>query len=145
MTPVTKLLLLVIGFFLFFTVRSMFAQTAKSMGGRVSPTEAAARVKAGSAILIDVREPDEWNSGVAAPAYLLPLSDLKGARKKWAHVLEDAKDKQILLYCRSGNRSGQAAALLAKAGYFVANVGGFDDWQKAGLPTRKPDEPAGND
>lgn len=145
MTPITKLLLLVIGFFLFFTVRSMFAQTAKSEKGRVSPIEAAARVKAGSAILIDVREPDEWNSGVAAPAYLLPLSDLRGARKKWAHVLEDAKDKQILLYCRSGNRSGQAAALLAKAGYSVANVGGFSDWQKAGLPTRKPDEPAGNE
>lgn len=148
MTPITKLLLLVIGFFLFFTVRSMFAQTAKSTksaGARVSPAEAAARVKAGSAILIDVREPDEWIPGVAAPAYLLPLSDLRGGRKKWAHVLEDAKDKQILLYCRSGNRSGQAAALLAKAGYSVANVGGFSEWQKAGLPTRKPDEPAGND
>lgn len=145
MTPVTKLLLLVIGFFLFFTVRSMFAQSAKTDLPRISPTNAAAKVRDGSAILIDVREPSEWQSGVAAPAYLLPLSDLKGSRKKWAHVLENAKGQALLLYCHSGNRSGQAAALLAKAGFTVANVGGFADWQSAGLPTRSPDEPADND
>lgn len=144
MTPVTKLLLLVIGLFLFFTVRSMRAQSAKPDTARVAPTDAAARVKAGSAILIDVREPSEWDSGVAAPAYLLPLSDLRGARNKWALVLEDSKGKELLLYCRSGGRSAQAAAILAKQGFKTGNVGGFNEWETAKLPTRKPDEPAGN-
>ena len=123
MASLTKLLLLIIGIFLFFTVRSMFAASAKSDVPRMAPAEAAAQVKAGTAILIDVREPSEWESGVAAPAYLLPLSDLRAERTKWGHVLADAKDKQLLLYCRSGNRSGQAAALLAAEGFAVANVG----------------------
>ncbi|MDB4474541.1 rhodanese-like domain-containing protein [Opitutaceae bacterium] len=145
MTPVTKLLLLIIGLFLFFTVRSMFAQNTKPPANRLTPAEAAARVKAGTAILIDVREPNEWTPGVAAPAYLLPLSDLRSDRKKWAHVLKDAKGKELLLYCRSGGRSGQAAAILAKEGFKTLNVGGFNDWTTAKLPTRKPDEPAGNE
>lgn len=145
MTPLTKLFLFVIALMLFFAVRSMFAQSGKSGGAQVEPGAAAEKVRAGEAILVDVREPSEWNSGVAAPAYLLPLSDLNGNRTKWAHVLAEAKDKSIYLYCRSGNRSGQAAAQLAKEGFTVANAGGFKAWKAAGLPTRSPDEPAGND
>lgn len=145
MTPVTKLLLLVIGLFLFFAVRSLFAQSPRSDIPRISPPDAQAKVKAGQAVLIDVREPAEWEEGVAAAAYLLPLSDLKGERKKWQHVLDAAKGKDVILYCRSGNRSGQAAAILAEQGFQVANVGGFRDWQAADLPTRKPDEPAANE
>ena len=60
-------------------------------------------------------------------------------------MLADAKGKELLLYCRSGNRSGQAAALLAKEGFKTLNAGGFSEWQTAKLPTRKPDEPAGNE
>ena len=138
------IVLLGLGFLLVLLARSAFAQSDVP---QLSPTEAAAKVKAGEAVLIDVREPAEWESGVAAPAYLLPLSDLRGARAKWQHVLDSAKaeGKPILLYCRSGNRSGQAAAQLAKEGFTVANVGGFNDWTKARLPTRTPDEPASND
>ncbi len=111
---------------------------------RVSPVEAAARVEAGEALLIDVREPAEWaESGVAKPALTLSLSDLRGDRTTWAKVLAEAKAKStpLLLYCRSGNRSGQAAALLAAEGYTVANVGGFRDWQAADLPTRTVSAP----
>jgi rhodanese-related sulfurtransferase len=135
--------LLAIGFILFRTVRSLFASGGG--GTRISATEAAAQVRAGQALLIDVREPAEWESGVAAPAYLLPLSDLRGARKKWQHVLDDTGGKILILYCRSGNRSGQAAALLAKEGFTVANAGGFRDWQAVKLPVRGPEDPAGND
>ncbi len=141
MSPLTKLFLLVIGLMLFFTVRSLFAAGAP----REEPRAAAAKVRTGEGIIIDVREPNEWESGVAAPAHLLPLSDLKGDRTKWAHVLAESKAAPIYLYCRSGNRSGQAAAILAKEGFTVANIGGVSDWQAAELPTRLPDEPAGND
>ncbi|MCF3652373.1 rhodanese-like domain-containing protein [Synoicihabitans lomoniglobus] len=138
------LALIALAFVFLAVVRTAFGQGG---GPRIEPTEAAAKVRAGEAILIDVREPAEWSEGVAAPAYLLPLSDLRGARKKWSHVLATAKkeNKQVLLYCRSGNRSGQAANILAKEGFDVANVGGFRDWNRANLPLRAPDEPAGNE
>ena len=108
----------------------------------IAPAEAAQRVADGKAVLIDVREPNEWaETGVAAPATLLPLSDLNGDRKQWKNFLEKNRDKELILYCRTGNRSGRAARLLAEEGYHTLNVGGFRDWQAANLPTRKIDEP----
>lgn len=126
--------LLLAGIAAFFGLSHVFADTPK-----IAPSEAAAKVAAGEAILVDVREPAEWKEGVAAPAVLLPLSDLRGERKQWKAFLEQAGDKPILLYCRSGNHSGQAAEILAKEGKTVANAGAFKDWQAAGLPTRKPE------
>jgi rhodanese-related sulfurtransferase len=109
----------------------------------VAPAEAAKRVADGKAVLIDVREPAEWvETGVAAPAALLPLSNLNGDRKLWKEFLEKNRDKELILYCRSGNRSGRAAKLLAGEGFRTANAGGFGDWQSANLPVRKSDQPA---
>ena len=106
----------------------------------IAPAEAAQRVADGKAALIDVREPKEWTeTGVAAPAALLPLSDLNGDRKQWKEFLEKNRDKELILYCRTGSRSGRAAKLLAEEGYRTLNAGGFQDWQTAGLPTRKVD------
>ena len=104
---------------------------------RVTPAEAAQRVADGKAVLIDVREPDEWTDGVAAPAELLALSDLTGPRQAWKSFLEKNRDQELILYCRSGGRSGRAAQLLAAEGYRTANAGGFNDWAHAGLPTRR--------
>ena len=109
----------------------------------IAPAEAAQRVADGKAVLIDVREPKEWaETGVAAPATLLPLSDLNGDRKQWKGFLEKNRDKELILYCRTGNRSGRAAKLLAEEGYRTLNAGGFQDWQAAHLPTRKIDAPS---
>lgn len=111
----------------------------------LAPAEAAKRVAAGTAVLVDVREPAEWAAtGVAAPAVLLPKSDFDGAQQQWKEFLEKTGDKQIILYCRSGNRSGIVAATLAKQGRNVANAGAFKDWQAAGLPVRKVMQPAGD-
>jgi rhodanese-related sulfurtransferase len=107
-------------------------------GPRVGPEEAAARLKNGTAVLIDVREPDEWaETGAAEPALLLPLSDLRGARTRWNAFLEKNRDKELLLYCRSGNRSGQAVSILGKEGFKAVNAGSFSAWKSAGLPVRK--------
>jgi rhodanese-related sulfurtransferase len=74
----------------------------------VAPAEAAKRVADGTAVLIDVREPAEWaETGVAAPAALLPLSDLNGDRKQWTEFLEKNRAKELILYCRSGHRAGR--------------------------------------
>lgn len=128
------LIAIVVVVLVFFAARSV----AGAAGPRVTPEEAAKRVAAGTAVLIDVREPDEWAGGVAKPALLLSLSDLRAARKDWKPVLEKNRDKELILYCRSGNRSGIAAKILADEGFKTINAGGFSAWQSAGLPTRKP-------
>lgn len=111
------------------------------LAGEIIPAQDAAdRVASGNAVLVDVREPAEWaDSGVAEPAVLLSLSDLRGERTHWKTFLEQNKDKELILYCRSGNRSGIAASILEKEGYKVANAGGFKHWVGAGLPVRSVD------
>lgn len=116
----------------------MFVAKRLLAGPTLPPEESEKRVAAGTAILIDVREPSEWASGVAKPALLLPLSDLTGPRTKWQPVLDQNKDKEFLVYCRSGTRSGMAAGILRKEGFKVSNAGSFAAWHNAGLPTRQP-------
>jgi len=89
--------------------------------------EAARRIQAGEALMVDVREPDEWALGRAPQASHLPLSAL--------HPDQVPTDRPVLAMCRTGNRSGKAATQLAAAGVDVANVvGGMQAWHAAGLP-----------
>ncbi len=108
---------------------------------KLTPQEASQLLKDGNAVLVDVREPAECaDTGVAAPAVLLPKSDFDGAQALWKPFLAQngpASGKTIVLYCASGNRAGRIAAKLAAKGLKVANAGGFGDWQAAGLPVRK--------
>lgn len=106
---------------------------------RITAAEAARRVADGKAVLVDVREPAECaESGVAAPAVLLPMSDFRGDQALWKPFLESVKGKEVILYCRSGGRAGNVGEALAKQGVTVANAGGFKDWAAEKLPTRKP-------
>jgi rhodanese-related sulfurtransferase len=113
---------------------------------KIAPADAAKLVADGKAVLVDVREPAEWaDTGVAEPAVLLAMSDFDGAQKDWKPFLEQNCDKQILVYCRSGRRSGLVATALAAKGFQAANVGGLKDWTAAGLPMRKVSPPPPND
>ena len=104
---------------------------------RITASDAARLVQDGNAVLVDVREPAEWAAtGVAAPAALLPMSDFKGERKLWRPFLEQHAGKELVLYCRSGRRSGLVAQALAAEGWQTRNAGRFQDWVNAGLPTR---------
>lgn len=107
-------------------------------GPKIAPADAMEKVRSGAAVLIDVREPAEWGGGVVEGALLLPLSDLRGPRRSWAKPLADSKGRELVLYCRSGNRSGIAAGILEKEGWTVWNAGGFSSWQKAGQPVAIP-------
>ncbi len=128
-----KILLLIA---LVFAVR--FVTQRMLAGPILTPEEAARRVAAGTAVLIDVREPNEWRDGVVTGALLLPLSDLQGDRQQWKPVLAANADKELILYCRSGNRSGIAVRLLAGEKFKTANAGGFSAWKAAGQPVRTP-------
>lgn len=125
-------------FFLLVISVFTFASMAAAEVPTISATEAAKRVQEGKAVLVDVREPHEWaETGVAAPATLLPMSDFNGEQKLWKPFLEKHAGKELLLYCRSGNRSGQVAAKLAAQGQPVANAGAFKEWQAANLPVQQ--------
>jgi rhodanese-related sulfurtransferase len=129
-----------LGLVLLFSVTALAAAEAV----RISPAEAAKRVAAGTAVLVDVREPAEWvATGVATPALLLPKSEFDdGERGDWKPFLEKNRDKQVILYCRSGHRAGVLGAVLAARGFQVANAGGLKDWESAGLPVRLVAEPS---
>jgi rhodanese-related sulfurtransferase len=125
--------LLSVGVAAFFVIRTLL-----STRPAVSPGEAHAAVQSGVAVLVDVREPVEWSSGVARPATLLAFSDLRGSRRSWRPFLEKNRGKRIIVYCASGARSGSAAALLRREGHDAVNLGGFGRWAAAGLPVRRP-------
>ena len=92
-----------------------------------------AEVADGKALLIDVREPDEFQAGHAPESELVPVGDILAGKFK-----ESDKDKKIYLYCRSGNRAGQALTALKSQGYKnVVNLGGLSDWQGMGGKTIK--------
>lgn len=105
---------------------------------RVRPAEAAPRIRAAEAILIDVREPGEWEAGVAEGAELLPLSDLGGRRERWRPFLEKHAGRELLCYCAAGGRSGIAARTLAAEGFRAANAGSLGEWSGAGWPVVPP-------
>lgn len=87
------------------------------------------------ALLLDVREPDEYAAVHAVNAKLIPLGQV-GARLK---EIEAYKDKPVAVICRSGRRSAQAVQILKEAGFTqVVNVeGGTSAWVNAGLEVIK--------
>jgi molybdopterin/thiamine biosynthesis adenylyltransferase/rhodanese-related sulfurtransferase len=91
--------------------------------GEVTPAQLA---KLTDAVLIDVREPYEWNQGHLDGATLIPMGQL--------HRSLDSipRDRDVILYCRSGSRSAHALEMLRGAGYHRAKhlKGGILAWQR---------------
>jgi rhodanese-related sulfurtransferase len=92
-------------------------------------------VKEQKAVIIDVREPEEWQQGHLAGAGLLPLSTLERGMtpQELAKILP--KGKIIYCYCLAGGRCAEAAALLKPLGYDVRAIKpGYPQLVKAGFP-----------
>nr|WP_145164894.1 rhodanese-like domain-containing protein [Paenibacillus terrae] len=89
-----------------------------------TPQEVASRLNHGEKLyMLDVREPEEWAAGHLEGAKHIPLGQLTGR----LHELD--KSKEIIVICRSGNRSGLACELLSEKGFDVVNMtGGMNDW-----------------
>lgn len=105
----------------------------------INPQEAHALVQEKKAVLVDVREEHELvESGMAEGAQWMPTSEMDEDHPRWKEFKAALpKDKKVLLYCRSGQRSGRVAEFLKDEGFDALNAGGFKDWQSAGLPTQK--------
>jgi DMSO/TMAO reductase YedYZ molybdopterin-dependent catalytic subunit/rhodanese-related sulfurtransferase len=104
------------------------AAAAPEVGART----AAALVGAG-ALILDVREPGEWQAGHVAQAWLLPMGQV--AR----HRSDLPRDRRIVVACRSGGRSAAVAEALRAWGFDAVNLsGGMCAWAAAGLPAVTP-------
>ena len=81
-------------------------------------------------LILDVREQSEYDDGHIPGITLIPMGEVP------ARLNEIPTDKEVILTCRSGNRSGQVADFLRQQGYTnVHNMeGGIVAWEAAGLP-----------
>jgi rhodanese-related sulfurtransferase len=79
------------------------------------------------AVMLDVREPDEWQAGHIEGALHIPLADLP------SRLGELPGEGDLVVVCRSGGRSARAVAWLAQNGYDALNLdGGMGAWAAAG-------------
>jgi phage shock protein E len=96
----------------------------------ISAAQAYQKYQQGNVFFLDVREPDEWNSGHIPNTTLIPLGELQN------RLNELPKDKEIVVVCRTGHRSLQGAQTLVTNGF--TNVfsmdGGVHAWGTAGYP-----------
>ena len=77
--------------------------------------------------LIDVRTAEEYRAGHIAGSVNLSLQEIQAGKMPTI-----AKDKTVYVYCHSGNRSGQATAILKNAGYTVVDLGAITHVQSIG-------------
>ena len=103
----------------------------------VAASEFEKELKADSVILLDVRTPQEYAEGHIDGAI---NRDVKSDDFQLQAEKELSKDTTVLVYCRSGRRSMEAAESLAKLGYRVVNLtGGIIEWMDDGLPVSVED------
>jgi rhodanese-related sulfurtransferase len=95
----------------------------------ISLEEAVAKREAG-AFILDVRQPEEWNEYHVPGSTLIPLGELA------SRVDELPLDQEIVVVCRSGNRSAQGRDILMGAGFtqVTSLAGGLSQWRAAGYP-----------
>jgi len=117
------------------TFRDLLA-TAKSQIIEVDTEQAQARISAGNVLVLDVREPDEYDQGALPDALHIPRGHLE------AQIEAKAIDKTqtVVVYCAGGVRSAFAARTLQELGYtdVLSMAGGFGKWKDEGRAWRQP-------
>jgi rhodanese-related sulfurtransferase len=108
---------------------------AKKKITEIFPSEAAAKSKSGEAVIVDVREKDEWDEEHIPDATHMSRGTIE------LDIEEKVPDKNAMIFCHcgGGGRSALAAENLQKMGYKKVRsmAGGFKAWKAAGLPTSK--------
>jgi phage shock protein E len=108
---------------------------AKKKITEISPIEAAAKSKSGEAVILDVREKDEWDEGHIPDAIHMS----RGTIELDIEEKVPDSDAMIICHCGGGGRSALAAESLQKMGYknVRSMAGGLKAWRAAGLSTTK--------
>ncbi len=108
---------------------------AKNNIREISPQDAAAKSQSGEAVIVDVREKDEWDEEHIPNATHLSRGTIE------LDIEEKVPDLNALIicHCGGGGRSALAAESLQRMGYnnVRSMAGGFKAWKAAGLPTEK--------
>lgn len=121
---ITILLLLILAV----TFNLLFAQDVQS----INPVEAKKLMDSKKAIFIDVREKDELVSGTIENSLNIPMSLMNNNRTSFNDLIAKLPlDKEIIVFCRSGRRSGIVGKILKKSGLKVLNLGGYERWKKS--------------
>ncbi len=108
---------------------------AKKKITEISPTDAAAKAKSSNAVIVDVREKDEFEEDHIPDAVHLSRGTIElGIEQKFPD-----RNTEIICHCGGGGRSALAAETLQKMGYknVRSMAGGFKTWKAVGLPTTK--------
>jgi len=115
-------------------IATLFADRLRGIA-HISPAEAVQRISHDDAVLLDVREKNEYVNGHILNSIHIPF----GSLDKRADELAPLKDKPVIIACRSGHRSAAACGLLRKQGFTeVHNLkGGILAWQHAEYPLSK--------
>jgi rhodanese-related sulfurtransferase len=106
------------------------ASEGQVLAGEV-PVDQALSMREEGAFVLDVRQPEEWVDHHIPGSTLIPLGEL-GTR-----LAEVPEDQEILVVCRSGNRSAEGRDILLRAGFeqVTSMAGGLTQWRSAGYPT----------
>jgi molybdopterin/thiamine biosynthesis adenylyltransferase/rhodanese-related sulfurtransferase len=117
------------------TFRDLLAN-AKSQIVEIDTATAEARIEAGNVLVLDVREPDEYDEGALADAVHIPRGHLEAQIE--SRALDH--DQTIVVYCAGGVRSAFAARTLQELGYtdVLSMAGGFGKWKDEGRVWRQP-------
>jgi len=133
--PLVGLGAIVLLFVIVFLIASLSGGSSGNLPAEISVQEAYQKYQQG-VFLLDVRRPDEWDMYHVANTVQIPLDQLSN------RLNELPKDQPIMIICHSGNRSGQAQAILAQAGFNATSVaGGMIAWNQAGYPLEGPQRP----
>ncbi len=112
------------------TTGFLFGRSQRTEGVQnIAPHDYTEQFAGAEHVLIDVRTAGEFSGGHIEGALNIPVQELA------QRIAEVPEGVPIVVYCRSGNRSGQATRILQQAGYGeIYDLGGTIQWRAAGLP-----------
>jgi rhodanese-related sulfurtransferase len=113
----------------------LLLKTFNGGGPAVTPIEATLLINREDALVVDVREQNEFSAGHIPNSRFIPLGQVKARLPE----LDKFRDRNVIVVCRSGNRSASACSTLRKHGFTkVFNLtGGIQSWEQASLPVTK--------
>ncbi len=97
------------------------------MGKKIKAHDINQEIQQGTALLVDVRDDEEWDAGHAVGAMHLSVDRILSGELP----TQDTKEK-IYLYCAAGGRAFRAASYLESKGYQAECIGGLGDWKRSG-------------